>query len=368
MRIHAALTRAIDAPFLIEPVDLAPIGRQEILVKLVGTGICHTDLAIVHQHFPLPLPFVLGHEGAGVVVQVGADVTSHALDDRVVLSFESCGGCGACNSGHPAYCDHYAKLNYGRVREDGSPFFIDSQGTAIAGRYLGQSSFATHVIATPRNAIRVTDDVPLHLLCGMGCGFMTGASAVLGLEPFRSTDTFAIFGAGALGFAALFAARIRGYSRTIVVDRVASRLSLAQELGATEAIDTSRENLDERLAAMGGIDCCVDTTGFAPVVASAARALKRRGTIVLLGGSPNRVAEIDIVALLQGKAIRGEIFGDADPHRMIPQLIHLYRQGSFPIDRLIRTYSFEHINEAAADAVSGKTVKPVLLFGDNPLG
>lgn len=362
MRIQAALARSKDAPFSIESLNLAPIRVGEILVKLTGTGICHTDLAIVHQHFPLPLPYVLGHEGAGVVAGVAADVSDLEVGDHVVLSFESCGTCGTCHSGHPAYCEQYATRNYGRARLDESPFFVDESGTPIAGRFLGQSSFATHVIATARNTIKVRPDIPLHMLCGMGCGFMTGASAVMKLEPFRHTDTFAVLGTGALGFAAMFAARIRGYERIVMVDKVGSRLQLARELGATETIDTSYEDLGGRLAALGGVDCCIDTTGSAPVVSAAVRALKRRGTIVLLGGSPNRLAEIDLMSLIQGKQMRGEIFGDADPHYLIPQLIQEYRDGRFPVDRLIRTYPFRAINEAAADAASGATIKPVLLF------
>lgn len=362
MKVRAAITRAKDAPFSIEPMELADIQPGEVLVKLVGTGICHTDLAIVHQQFPIALPFVLGHEGAGIVVKAGVDVHALSAGDHVVLTFESCGACGSCRSSHPAYCDNYPALNYGRTRPDGTPYFTDSDGTAIAGRYLGQSSFATHVIATPRNAVKVRDDIPLEMTCGLGCGFMTGAAAVMGLERLRPESTFAVLGTGALGFAALFTARIRGCRNLVVIDRHESRLALARELGATAVINTSNSDLAARLAELGGVDFCIDTTGFAPVIEPAIKALKRRGTLVLLGGSPQRVASIDVVALLQGKTLRGEIFGDADPHRIIPQLLDWYRAGQFPIDRLIRTYPFEQINAAAADAAAGVTVKPVLLF------
>lgn len=362
MRIQAAVTRVKDAPFAIEPMELAAIRPAEVLVKLTGTGICHTDLAIVHQQFPIPLPFVLGHEGAGVIVEVGSQVETLAPGDPVVLTFESCGHCGSCQSNHPAYCDHYATLNYGRAHGDGTPYFTDANGAGIAGRYLGQSSFATHVIASPRNAIKVSRSLPLAMACGMGCGFMTGAAAVLGLERWNENATFAVLGAGALGFAALFTARIRGCKNIVVVDRHQSRLALARELGATTVINTTHEDLATRLTELGGLDYCVDTTGFAPIVEAAAQALKKRGTLVLLGGSPQRVASIDVVALIQGKTVRGEIFGDANPRQLIPQLLEWYAQGRFPVDKLIRTYPFEQINAAAADAASGATIKPVLLF------
>jgi aryl-alcohol dehydrogenase len=362
MRIQAAVTRAKGAPFTIEPMDLAAIRPSEVLVRLVGSGICHTDLAIVHQHFPVPLPLVLGHEGAGIVAEVGAEVRSLAAGDRVVLTFESCGRCSSCESSHPAYCDHFVALNYGRTRPDGTPYFTDAHGTAIAGRCLGQSSFATYVIATPRNAVKVPADIPLEMVCGLGCGFMTGASAVMGLERLRADSTFTVLGAGALGFAAMFAARARGCKRIVMVDRHQTRLALARELGSSEVIDTTHEDLETRLSELGGIDFCIDTTGFAPVVETAVKVLKRLGTLVLLGGSPQRVAAIDIVALLQGKTLRGEIFGDADPHRVLAELFDWYRSGRFPVDQLIRTYAFDQINVAAADAASGATIKPVLLF------
>jgi aryl-alcohol dehydrogenase len=362
MKIRAALSRSQDAPFSIEPVQLAEIEPQEMLVELVGTGICHTDLSVVHQHFPLPLPYVLGHEGVGIVKQVGPGVNTYVPGDAVVLSFESCGNCATCGTGHPAYCENSGALNYGRARPDNTPYIIDAQGTGIAGRFLGQSSFATHVIATERNAIKVSAEQSLPHLCGMGCGFMTGAAAVFKLEGLRTTDTVVILGAGALGFAALFAALIRGCSNVLMVDRVATRLALARELGAREIIDTSSGNFDSSLSAVGGIDVCIDTTGVGPLVSAAARALNRRGTLLLLGGGPARIAEIDIMSFIPGKQIRGEIFGDANPHQVIPELIGYFRRGLFPVDRLIRTYPFERINEAAADAASGKTIKPVLVF------
>lgn len=362
MQIQAALTRHKDARFSIETVELAAIEADEILVELAGTGICHTDLAIVHQQFPLPLPYVLGHEGAGTVVATGPDVRGLAPGDRVVLTFESCGGCGECATGHPAYCDHYAARNYGRVRTDGRAFVTDADGRPIAGRYLGQSSFATHVIATPRNAVKVDDDLPTPILCGLGCGFMTGASAVNNVDRLSSDSIVVVSGAGAVGFAAMFAALNRGCKRVVMVDRVAARLRLASELGASQVIDTAVDDLAVRLKALGGVDLAIDTTGVGPVIEQVVGAMNRLGRTILLGASASRQATIDMVGLIQGKTVGGQIFGDADPHTVIPELIAQYRAGRFPIDRLIRTYPFAQINEAAADAQSGVTIKPVLLF------
>lgn len=362
MKIKAAITWAKDAPFSIEDVELCNICADEVLVELVGTGICHTDLAIVHQVFPLPLPYILGHEGAGTVVQVGSEVTDLAVGDRVVLTFESCGSCGQCTSDHPAYCEHYAQRNYGRFRPDGTPYVIAANGEGVPARYLGQSAFATHVVATSRNAVKVTAEVELPLLCGMGCGFMTGAAAVQSLGDVGPGNSLVVTGAGALGFAAMFMAVERGFDQVIMVDRVASRLALALSLGATAAINTAEADLGAALEELGGVDHCIDTTGVGAVVEAAASALKRLGSITLLGASAQRTATLDLVSLIQGKQIRGQIFGDADPQRIIPQLVDLYRAGRFPVDKLIRFYPFADINVAAADAASGATIKPVILF------
>lgn len=362
MEIRAAVAPAPHAPLAIESVRLEAPRPDEVLVKLVATGICHTDVAMVEQIMPLPLPFVLGHEGAGVVVEVGSGVTGIAKGDHVVLTFGSCGNCGSCTAGHPAYCESAAPLNFGGRRKDGSATIRTAGGEPVNASFFGQSSFATHALSPARNVIVVPRAAPLRFLGPLGCGLMTGAGAVLNVLKPGPDSTFVIFGAGALGFAALFAAKLSGCRRIVAVDRVKSRLDLAREMGATEVIDTTTTDLDQALAAGGGCDVAFDTTGVPRVIEAAIRSLKVCGQLGLVGASHESSMTTNIMHLISGRVIRGIVEGDANPSTFIPFLVEQFRQGKFPIDRLTDFYPFEQINAAVDAGVSGKTIKPVVEF------
>lgn len=362
MDIRAAVVKAPHSPFVIEPLKLDPPRPDEVLVKLVATGICHSDVAIVEQILPLPLPYVLGHEGAGVVVETGSAVTGLAKGDHVVLTFGSCGSCGQCGSGHPAYCASAPLLNFAGRRSDGTPTLHDAAGTPVNGAFFGQSSFATHSLAPVRNVVKVPKNAPLRYLGPLGCGLQTGAGAVLNvLKPDRDA-TFATFGTGALGFAAIFAAKLLGVRRIVAVDRVGSRLDLARELGATETIDTSTTELDAALAALGGVDSALDTTGVPKVIEAAIRNLKVCGQLALVGASSERTISAEIMPLISGRVIRGIVEGDAEPQAFIPFLTEQFLAGRFPIDRLTEFFPFERINDAVGAGTSGRVVKPVVEF------
>ena len=360
MKIKAAVARTVNGEFSIEDVDLVEPRDDELLVKIVATGICHTDLSVVGQILPLPLPIVLGHEGAGIVERVGSKVEGFEPGDHVVLSFNYCGGCGSCSDEHPAYCDQYELLNFGTGRADGSATHTDANGERLAGAFLSQSSFATYAVTYPRNTIKVRKDAPLELLGPLGCGITTGAGTVFNVLKPGPESTIAVFGAGALGMSALMAARNMGVERIIAVDRVQSRLDLALELGATELINSAEQDLVAALEAVGGIDQGIDTTGVPQVISTAADALKPRGTLVLLGVSRDPNVTLNVMPLLSGRVIRGVAHGDCDPSVLIPQLVDLYLEGKFPMDRLSAFYPFEQINQAVADTHSGKTIKPIL--------
>jgi aryl-alcohol dehydrogenase len=362
MDIKAAVVRAPHGAFAIEPVRLDSPHADEVLVKLTATGICHSDVAIVEQILPLPMPFVLGHEGAGVVVEVGKSVTSVAKGDHVVMTFGSCGSCLSCTTGHPAYCASQPQLNFGMRRPDGTPTIHDARGEPLNAVFFGQSSFATHSIAPQRNVVKVKRDAPLRFLGPLGCGLMTGAGAVLNvLKPGRDA-TFVIFGTGALGFAALFAAKLTGCRRIVAVDRVKSRLELARQLGATEVIDTSTTDLDQALAQIGGCDRALDTTGVPKVIEAAVRSLKVCGEVALVGASSEHTLSTDILHMISGRVIRGVVEGDAEPQKFIPYLVDQFLAGGFPIDRIAGFYPFEQINAAVSAGTSGRTVKPVIEF------
>jgi aryl-alcohol dehydrogenase len=360
--IRAAVLRAPNAPFSIESARLDAPRADEVLVELVATGICHSDVAIVEQILPLPMPLVLGHEGAGIVREVGSAVTNVTVGDHVVLGFASCGACHECVGGHPAYCDLMGALNFGMRRQDGSVVIYDEKSQPLNASFFGQSSFATHSVVRAHNVVKVRKDIPLKLLGPLGCGFMTGAGTMLNVMKPERDSHVAIFGAGAVGFAALFAARLMGCRRIAVVDRVKSRLELARELGATDIINTAESNLDEALAAFGGLNRAMDTTGVPGVIESAVRALKIRGVLVLVGASHEHKFSTDIMHMISGRVIMGAVEGDSVPATFIPFLADKFMQGEFPIDRLSAFYPFDNINSAVADGTSGKTIKPILTF------
>ena len=362
MKIRAAVAREAHGNFTVEDVELADPRANEVLVRLVATGICHTDLSVVEQIMPLPMPFVLGHEGAGIVERVGSEVSGLAVGDHVVLSFDTCGACPSCADDHPAYCQQYPLLNFYGKRPDGSATITDAAGQELNANFFGQSSFATYAVTHPRNTIKVRADAPLDLLGPLGCGLSTGAGTVVNVLKPGPQSTVVVFGTGAVGMAALMAAKLAGAGRIVAVDRVASRLALARELGATDTIDTSTQDLHEALLALGGIDRGVDTTGVPAVVEAAVAGLKERGELALLGATHDPQITLSIFPLISGRVIRGVVNGDCDPAVLIPQMIDWYMEGRFPIDRLSAFYALDEINAAVADSHSGKTIKPIIRF------
>lgn len=362
MKIQAAVAREPHGKFSIEDVELATPYADEVLVRLVATGICHTDLAIVEEIMPLPLPMVLGHEGAGVIEAVGENVKDLAVGDHVVLTFLTCGHCHPCTDGHPSYCEQYGLLNFYTRRPDGSATISTPEGDALGGAFFSQSSFATYAVANQRNAIKVRKDAPIELMGPLGCGLSTGAGTVFNVLKPEPTATLAVFGTGALGSAAILAAKALGVGKIVAIDRVASRLELARELGATDTIDTSQVDLAKALEALGGLDYAIDTSGVPKLVEAAVAALRNCGTCVLLGASHESEIKISIMPMISGKVLRGVVNGDCDPNELIPKLADMYMAGSFPIDKLSAFYSLADINQAVADSNSGKTIKPIIKF------
>ncbi|WP_019633494.1 NAD(P)-dependent alcohol dehydrogenase [Actinomadura atramentaria] len=365
MRIDAAVLRAADAPYSIEPVELADPGPGELIVKIAGTGMCHTDL-LGRAPDMLPKPVILGHEGAGVVEAVGPGVPL-APGTPVVLSFDSCGDCANCRAARPGNCASMAPLNMFSAPLDGRPRATGADGGALNNRWFGQSSFATHALATVRNAVPVDGvvgpDTPLELLGPLGCGMQTGAGSVLVALGVRPGDSIAVFGTGAVGLAAVMAARIAGATRIIGVDTNPARLDLARELGATHVLHGDDEDIPGQIRAIvgsEGVQYALDTTAVPEVVASAVAALRTTGVcgLVGVGGAEYR---LDPGLLLMGRTVRGIIEGDVVPQTFIPRLVELWKQGRFPFDSLIGTYPLSDVGRAEADAVSGKVVKPVLL-------
>uniref|UniRef100_UPI0013D9837F alcohol dehydrogenase catalytic domain-containing protein n=1 Tax=Sandarakinorhabdus rubra TaxID=2672568 RepID=UPI0013D9837F len=280
---RAAVLRQRGGPYAIEPVELAEPGPGQVLVKIAACGICFTDIGVQRYEQGTPLPQVLGHEGAGTVVAVGAGVTNVAAGDRVVLSYASCGACPNCAHDHPQYCTNFMALNYAGVLNDGT-VPMQGGGQPVYGGFFGQSSFAEYAIAYARNTVKVDGDLPFALLAPFGCGLQTGAGTAYNTLDVREAHSFAVIGAGSVGLAGLLAAVDRGCHTIIAVDRVAARLDLARQLGATHTILAEGQDLMAALRAIAplGLDRVIDTTGASPVIRAGLEALASRGQLAML--------------------------------------------------------------------------------------
>jgi aryl-alcohol dehydrogenase len=362
MEIQAAIVREKHGQFSVETVDLAQPNKDEVLVKIVASGICHTDLAVRDQHIPLPLPAILGHEGAGVVTAVGENVSTVKVGAHVVLSYGSCGECANCLSGKPAYCAAFLTYNVNTRRPDGTCTH-HQKGQPLTSAFFYQSSFATYALTHHRNVVTVDSDLPLEVLAPLGCGIQTGAGAVMNCLKPRPGSSIAIFGMGAVGLSAVMAAAIAGCTVIIAVDVQDSRLELARQFGATHIINGKQTDAVQAVKAIsqGGTDFAVEATGIPAVMTQAFDGMNSTGTEIVLGVAPaGSSLKVDASALLGGKTVRGVIEGESIPSVFIPQLIALWRAGKFPFDKLERIYPLAQINEAVRDSESGVTIKAVL--------
>lgn len=361
MRIRAAVSRE-GQPFPhIETVELEPPGPGELLVRMEAVGVCHTDLH-AHAGRLSPLPIVLGHEGAGVVEGVGEGVRDFAPGDAVLLCGSSCGRCPNCIKGFPSYCDEAMPRNFGGRRMDGTTSLAAEDGAAIHSHFFGQSSFATHSIVPERTAVRVDSGLPLEVLAPLGCGVITGAGAVIRSFQVGAGQSIAIFGVGSVGLSAVMAARLVGAERIVAVDLRRERLDLALELGATDAIEADSENIGEQIKALTGrgVDFTLNTTVSPAVFSAALESLAMRGVAGFVTAPRGEWAPPMFPLLAGGQTLRGILGGDAAPRQLIPTLIRYWQQGRFPIERLIRIFPFNEIDNAFAAIEDGTAIKPVL--------
>ena len=365
MKITAAVMREKGGRFSLEDIELDEPRDDEVLIRMKSCGICHTDTLPRDQVVPAPFPAVYGHEGAGIVEKVGARVKKLQPGDHVVMSCNSCGHCDTCQTGQPMYCRHFFQANFGFARMDGSPTMRKGD-EVVHGAFFSQSSFATHAIGTERSVVKIPSDVPLELMGPLGCGVQTGAGAVLNSLHPQAGDSIAIYGAGSVGLSALLGAVVVGCAIRICVDPNEERLRQALALGATHVIDPRQTNPVEAIREItGGLGAkfSLETSGNLSALRQAVDSIQILGECGMIG-APAFGSEIslDTWGLLLGRKIRGICEGDAVPGLFIPKLIELYRQGRFPFDKLIRSYSFADINKAVEDSEHGKVIKAVVLF------
>lgn len=335
---------------------------------MVATGICHTDAVVRDGIYPTPLPAVLGHEGAGIVEQVGSAVTSVRPGDRVVMSAAYCTHCVQCRTGFSAYCENLFDEDFGGKRTlDGTTSLRSSSGEIVSSHFFGQSSFATHANVVESSLIPVPPDIPLEAVAFFGCGMQTGAGSILNELRPRAGSSVAISGAGAVGLAAVMAAKVAGASTIVAIDLHESRLELAKELGATHTINARTADTAQELLGITrgqGVNYILDTTAVPKVLSSLATALSIRGTLALVGAAkPGTEAPFEIgQSLVRGWTFKTIVQGSAVPQEFIPRLVSLWQQGRFPADRLARHYRFDEINQGFADSESGAVIKPVIVF------
>lgn len=338
-----------------------------MLVRIVATGICHTDLSVRDQLLPMPLPAVLGHEGAGVVEAVGADVTNVVPGDHVVMSYAYCGSCDLCHSGHPAHCENVLPQCFGGSRADGSTGITDASGSVVHDHFFAQSSFAEYALANMRNVVKVPKDLPLEVLAPLGCGLQTGAGAVLQALKVKPGSSFVAFGLGAVGLAAVMAAKIAGATKVVAVDINPERLKMAEEVGATHIINAKTTDPVAKIGEITGkgADFALEASGNPAVLRQAIDCLGIFGTCGIVGAPAlGTEVSVDVMGvMIPGKMVKGIVQGDAISSTFIPTLIEYYRQGRFPFDRLIEFYDFADISRAIEDSETGKTIKPVLRVG-----
>lgn len=369
MKIDAYVVEGVNAPFVREELELDPPGPGEVLVRVVATGVCHTDLNTQSGDVPLPLPGILGHEGSGVVEALGEGVTDFEIGDHVVMGWPYCGECRNCVRGEHRYCERIGEALCGghRLRGPlaGTSAYHRANGGPISGHFFGQSSFANYSIADASSLVKVDKDIPLELLGPLACGITTGAGAVFNTAQPEPGESVVIFGAGAVGLAAVMAAATTAAATIIAVDLHDSRLELATEFGATHTINSKHEDAIARILEIcgGPANYVIDCTGSVKVIEMAAEAVGMLGTLILIGGAPAEArVSFDHLRTLWGQRIVGTLGGGSTSRQLIPGLLALYKRGRFPFDRLVKTYSFDDIDTAIAEAGSGATVKAVLVL------
>jgi len=367
MKITAAVTRE-KGKYNVETVELAEPKANEVLIKMVACGICHTDFAVIEQFLPIQFPYVAGHEGAGIIEKVGSGVTDLAPGDRVVITFPSCGKCENCDDGRPYACESNFECLFGGNYRDGTKRLKGEDGVEI-GAMFGQASFATYAIADQSNTIKVdvSSDDELANLCSLGCGIQTGAGAVLNRMKPRPGKSLAVFGCGTVGLAGIMGAKIAGCGKIIAVDISPSRLEMAKELGATHVINGREEDVEAKIREITngqGLNFALEAAGNPNVTLTMLDCMAREGLAVLV--SVTGPASVPIILekhiMNPSVTVAGAVEGCSNPKVFIPELTKFYKEGRLPVDKLNKFYDFKDIDKALKDCHDGVAIKPILRF------
>lgn len=373
MKMKAAVLReqgkprpyAQSMPMTIETVDLDPPGPGEVLYKIIGAGLCHSDLSTIENLRPRRLPTIPGHEAAGIVEEIGPGVTGLKPGDHVVSMFvSSCGDCRYCNNGRPNLCQSSSKARTEGTLTSGARR-LSLNGEPL-NHYSGLSVFAQYAVVSQNALIKIPDDVPLEDATIFGCAVVTGVGAVLNTAQVPAGGQMAVVGLGGVGMNALLGGVVAGAERIVAVDLNADKLRLARELGATDTFLAGNADVVEEIrnATNGGLDYVIETAGAIPAM-NLAYAIAARGGMVVSAGLPATSASFSYLhsALVSDeKSIRGSYMGSCVPKRDIPRYIGLYQRGRLPVHKLrSSTITFDQIN-AGFDLLSdGAVLRQVLL-------
>jgi S-(hydroxymethyl)glutathione dehydrogenase/alcohol dehydrogenase len=369
--MKAAICHEKNQPVRVEDVTLDAPRREEVRVRMVATGVCHSDLSVVHGVIPMKLPCVLGHEGAGVVEEVGEGVTHVAPGDKVVLAWVTpCGRCFFCRLGKPHLCEVGELINRTNRMPDGTSRLRLGGQELSAFSALG--ALAEEAVVPANAAVKLPPDAPLDRCALLGCAVTTGVGAVFNTAQVTPGSKVAVFGAGGVGLNAIQGAAIAGAERIVAVDTQAAKLERAKVFGATDTVDASQGDPVEavrRLTAGRGADYVFEAVGRKETIEQALAATRKAGTCVVIGvGSPRESVALSVFGIPYfEKRLVGSWYGSANVHVDVPKLLALYRAGKLKLDELVtRTYPLAEVNQAFADMTSGANARGVVVFQEDP--
>lgn len=365
-KAKAVVCREHNKPVTVEELSFDSPKRGEVMVRLNACGVCHSDLSAITGTIALPLPLVLGHEGAGVVEEVGEGVTDFAKGDHVIFSFVyMCGKCRFCLSGRPVLC-----LDQGKALTtplEGTPRVHDTSGKAL-NIFSGCGAMAEYATVSAENLIRIDPKIPLEVAALVGCGVTTGVGAVFNTAKVVPGSSVAVFGCGGVGLSVIQGARIAGADRIIAIDTLEAKLAMAKQFGATDTIlGKPGEDPTKALKKLtgGGPDYAFECVGSGELAASAYKAIRRGGLAVVVGvAKPSDSTSIRSMTLVfEEKTITGSYFGSCVPRIDFPRMLALYLKGELKLEELItRRYRIDEAAQAFADLESGRNARGVILL------
>jgi len=362
-------------PLSIEEVALEPPGRGEITVKIRAAGLCHSDLSAINGDRPWPMPIVIGHEAAAEVIETGDGVDDLLPGDHVALTFRpNCGTCPSCAVGRPALCEPGGAANasgsllggYRRLRAVGGTG-IDAVRGGPLHHHLGCAAFAEYATVSRRSAVKIDPELPWDEAALFGCAVITGAGAVVNTAKAEPGSRVAVVGLGGVGFSSLLAARAIGAREIVAVDRLASKLAKARELGATQCFDAADPDLITKVkdATGGGVDYAFEMAGNVNALELAYRITARGGTTVTAGlPNPSATWALQAVTLIaEERTVKGSYVGSCVPSRDIPRFIAMYRSGALPVDKLLsERIRLDDINPALDRLARGESIRQVIVM------